>query len=511
MIPAPHASAVETLGLSYSRRIFVNRTIELDDVDAIGFDMDYTLCRYRPELEGLATELAIQHLVKRGYPDALLQIRFDPAWGIRGLVIDTAKGNVVKMDAHRHVTRAWHGLTPIGDGERRAMYASDPPRLSAGRWAMMDTLFSTPESFLYCHIVDLIEGHAGHPMEAAETRRLYADIRYCIDMVHRDDSLKSAVRNDLAKYIDVDPHLAQALHRLRSAGKKLFVLTNSDMSYTEHVMTYLLDGALSGYRTWQDYFDAIWVTACKPRFFEVAQEPFRLGEKSFDQGSREYLERDLGVSGDKILYVGDHIYGDVLKSRSTTGWRTALIMPEVEGELAALESEAEAMSLRSALEEERFDLEGALASAELSLRAARRAERKSLVDDDEGLLDPGYADDGLLAAEVADPSLADASSAELLSERETLRAWVLELRERLKHNTAESVRFTKQIDRHFNPRWGQLLNERHKHSLFGNQMKSYACLYTSRVSNLAAYSPRHKFEPPRDLLPHERMLRFVGQ
>lgn len=505
MTPPQHTSAVDTLGLRFSRRIFVNRSIDLDDIDAIGFDMDYTLCCYRAELEGLATELAIDHLARRGYPAALREVKFDPEWGIRGLVIDTAKGNVVKMDAHRHVTRAWHGLTPIDDEERRAIYASDPPRLSAERWALMDTLFSTPESFLYCHMVDLIERESGVRMAAPETRRLYADIRYCIDMVHRDDSLKSAVRADLPRYIERDPHLAPALHRLRSAGKKLFILTNSDMSYTEHVMTYLLDGALSGYRTWQDYFDAVWVTACKPRFFEIAQEPFRLGDKSFDQGSREYLEKDLGVAGDKILYVGDHIYGDVLKSRSTTGWRTALIMPEVESEFDSLESEAEALAQRSELEEERFELEGALASAELSLRAARRAERKPQTNDE-------TADaDAVEGAEAIDPELAALSGEDLLVEREALRAWVVQLRDRISHNAAESLRLTEQIDRHFNPRWGQLLNERHKHSLFGNQMKSYACLYTSRVSNLAAYSPRHSFKPPRDLLPHERMLRFVHQ
>lgn len=490
------AAGVESLALSYPRRIFVNRTIDLDEIGAIGFDMDYTLCRYKPELEVLATELAIGHLVKRGYPAGLSEIAFDPTWGIRGLVIDSAKGNVVKMDAHRHVTRAWHGLRQLTDEDRRETYASDPPRLSAERWSMMDTLFSTPESFLYCQLVDLIERETGAPMDGPETRRLYADIRYCIDLVHRDDSLKSAVRADPERYIDKDPHLGPALHRLRSAGKKLFVLTNSDMSYTEHVMTYLLDGAMSGYRSWQDYFHTIWVTARKPRFFENSEEPFRLGDKSFECGSKGYLEKELDVSGDRVLYVGDHIYGDVLKSRSTTGWRTALIMPEVEDELAALEAESEALSQRSELEEARFELEGALASAELSLRAARRAERRKGGDGD---------------GEEIDAALAGLSAEDVVAEREKLRAWVTELREQHDRNVAEVTRLTTHIERHFNRSWGQLLKERHKHSLFGNQMKSYACLYTSRVSNFAAYSPRHTFEPPRDLLPHERILHFKGE
>ncbi len=477
-----------SFGLRYERRIFVNRATLLDEIEAIGFDMDYTLCPYKPELEILATELAIGHLVRRGYPEALREIRFDPAFCIRGLVIDTARGNVVKMDAHRHVTRAWHGMRALTDEERRALYHADPPRLSAERWAMTDTLFSTPESFLYCVLVDMIERDTGKPMDSPETRRLYADIRYCIDLVHRDDSLKSAVRADLPRYIDLDPELPFALHRLRSAGKRLFILTNSDMSYTEAVMSYLLDGKLPDYKNWQDYFHLVWVTARKPSFFESLAEPFKISEKVFDQGSRPWLEKALGASGDRILYVGDHIYGDVLKSKSTTGWRTALIVPELEAELASLAAETPAIAERSELEDWRFDLETALASAEMSLRAARRAERRG--DDD-----------------APEPAQKSGNGGNVY--RDTLRALVTDLRAQLEHNASRVAALTAQIEQHHNPRWGQLLKERHKHSLFGAQMASYACLYTSRVSNFAAYSPHHAFEPPRDLLPHERVLRLA--
>jgi 5'-nucleotidase len=479
-------SLVARLGLRPERRIFVNRATALDEIEAIGFDMDYTLCRYQPELEVLATELAIEHLTRRGYAPSLRDLRFDPSFAIRGLVIDTARGNLVKMDAHRHVTRAWHGLRVLSDEERRATYHADPPRLSAERWAMTDTLFSTPESFLFSHLVDILERETGKPLEPPETRRLYADIRYCIDLVHRDDSLKSAVRADLSRYIELDPQLPHALHRLRSAGKTLFVLTNSDMGYTEAVMSYLLDGRLADYRNWQDYFHIIWVTARKPAFFESMAEPFKIADKVYDQGSRPWLERALGVHGDRILYVGDHIYGDVLKSKSTTGWRTALVVPELEAEMAALESESDAIAERSLLEDERFELETALASAEMNLRAARRAERRG--------------------DEVA-PVEAARAEPERVLEREALRGLVADLRGRLERSAVRIVELTTAIERHHNAHWGQLLKERHKHSLFGAQMASYACLYTSRVSNFAAYSPHHTFEPPRDLLPHERALR----
>ena len=34
-----------------------------------------------------------------------------------------------------------------------------------------------------------------------------------------------------------------------------------------------------------------------------------------------------------VLYVGDHIFGDVLKSKKLRGWRTFLIIPELNDEL----------------------------------------------------------------------------------------------------------------------------------------------------------------------------------
>ena len=63
-------TSVEKLSLDFPRRIFVNRGLDLNEIGAIGFDMDYTLCRYTADLEILATDLAIHHLVKRGYPES---------------------------------------------------------------------------------------------------------------------------------------------------------------------------------------------------------------------------------------------------------------------------------------------------------------------------------------------------------------------------------------------------------------------------------------------------------
>ena len=41
------------------------------------------------------------------------------------------------------------------------------------------------------------------------------------------------------------------------------------------------------------------------------------------------LSKLLGARGKDVLYIGDHIYGDILKSKKIRGWRTFLIIPEL--------------------------------------------------------------------------------------------------------------------------------------------------------------------------------------
>ena len=42
-------------------------------------------------------------------------------------------------------------------------------------------------------------------------------------------------------------------------------------------------------------------------------------------------------------------------------------------------------------------------------------------------------------------------------------------------------------------------------SQLGAQVQHYACIYTSKVSNMLAYSPNQVFRAPREKMPHERV------
>jgi len=451
----------------YSRRIFCNRNLRLDRLRFIGFDMDYTLARYTQAMEYLQSEMALARLVQRyGYDRGILAIRYDPDFAIRGLTVDTARGHILKMDSHRFVGRVWHGTKPLDAEVRRQTYTNRKVSPSDERYVMVDTLFSLPEISLYSQLVDYVDRMEAHTSKPTY-EKLWGDLRSVMDSLHRDGTLKARIRSDLARYIFEDDELAETLHRFRSSGKKLFVLTNSEPDYTQAVMSYLLDGRYPGYATWRDYFDFVGTSACKPSFF-TSEEPFYEVDEELhitdvevssvrrgaiaSGGNFLDFARLMGMVGEEVMYVGDHIYGDILRSKVHTHWRTAMVVQEMEDELDQIHAHRASLEALDTKQRHRFQL-----TLELAARAL----------------------DGERA--------------------EALRG---EIRERGR----EIQSFEQGFAASFNPGWGMLFRDRAELSAFGAQIEDYACVYTSRVSNFRFYSPQWYFRSPRDRMAHELRL-----
>jgi FMN phosphatase YigB (HAD superfamily) len=328
---------------------------------------------------------------------------------------------------------------------------------------MVDTLFSLPEISLYCQLI-----HANDSLPAGAFRppyeRLWRDLREAMDELHRDGTLKARIIQDLERYIVRDPALAETLHRFRSSGKRLFIMTNSHAPYTRKVMSFLLDAAYPGYQRWEDYFDFTVTAARKPVFFNcdepffevaadgsLATEPATALKRGrlYHGGNFQDLTRLVGMIGDEVLYVGDHIYGDILRSKRDTSWRTAMIIPEMDRELEQVQRHAPALDRLGELEEVRFQL-----NLERTARALDGDRARALGEDARAL----NREIAQLEQEIADA---------------------------------------------FSPYWGMLFRDRAELSAFGTQVEDYACVYTSRVSNFGLYSPVWYFRSPRDRMAHE--------
>ncbi len=469
------ADVVSESRVPYPRRIFCNRNLRLDRIRHVGFDMDYTLAIYEEAMEHLQAEMALERLVQNfGYPAAILAARYQPGFAIRGLAVDMAHGNVFKMDTHRFVGRVWHGPGPLEREDRKRLYTNRKLSPADPSIVMVDTLFSLPEISIYCQLVALLDELAIQTGTSApgETRisatltyeRLWRDLRQAMDELHRDGTLKARILADIPRYIRRDKSLGETLHRFRSSGKRLFLLTNSEPNYTDAVMRHLLTSAHPAYPTWRDYFDLVVTSAKKPMFFG-SEEPFReIGDDleprpepvtslkrggMYLNGNFQDLSRLAGLIGDDVLYVGDHIYGDILRSKRSTSWRTAMIVPEMEFELDRTTLLHDEVVELEQIEEQMFQLE--LDRSALALDGIRNAE----------------------------------------------------LNGQLKELNFRARALEERIANHFNPAWGQLFRDRAELSAFGAQVEDYACVYTSRVSNFRFYSPSFYFRSPRDRMAHE--------
>ena len=281
-----------------------------------------------------------------GYPSAVLDFSYDPTRWSRGLVIDVRRGNFLKMDKHKYVRVARHGSSTLPPPVRKALYARSSNKatsFSGSSFVDVDTLFQLVDAAIYEAVIDLKDGEGGNDFTDLKTyEEIYRDVRACVDLCHRDGAIKDRVKEDPGRFVVKDPNLVPMLASYKRAGMKVFLLTNSLYDYTETVMNFLAG------ENWHDLFDVIIAGSCKPAFlldprrdlFRVdpktnglrntdgvhevkALEPngahkFLAGGKVFQGGNWMHLNALLEMKhGEEILYVGDHLFSDVLRSKRT--------------------------------------------------------------------------------------------------------------------------------------------------------------------------------------------------
>jgi HAD superfamily 5'-nucleotidase-like hydrolase len=463
-------------------KLFALRTLPLGEIRAIGFDMDHTLARYRsPEIDELAFKKAARLLVRdRGYSPWLLEVDYDPAFAVRGLVLDGLRGNLLKLNRERQVVRASHGGRALSRLEAEAIYSRRRLSTAAKGFRSIDTLFEIPESHLYAQMVD---GFDRGRLKAENYLQLFRDVRWAVDTAHRNGEMKAEILEHRHFFIPQDPQLALALDRLKREGKKLFLLTNSEWSFTAGVLGHLLNGQDEARPQWTDYFDLVVVSSRKPAFFLETPPPVPVeGQpRCFTGGHAAWLESVLGAEGEQVLYVGDHIYGDVLRSKKNASWRTLLLVPELERELKLLESRSQDMRELLHLETVR---RRTLRRASVLLDQWKRNRVRR------HLLGPRLSAEATIALDHEAAHLA--SSAEALQRRVELQ-------------TLELDALTQAVEAAFNPLWGPIFRDRDEQTRFADQIQQFACAYTGKVGNLYMYDPHATVYAPVPTLPHERM------
>ncbi|CAH8355859.1 unnamed protein product [Eruca vesicaria subsp. sativa] len=489
-------------------QIFCNRSLNMKNIIAVGFDMDYTLAQYKSEtFESLAYEGTVRKLVyDLGYPKELLEWTFDWNYMVRGLVLDKKRGNILKMDRHKYVKVAYHGFKELSKEEKVEIYGTSLVRESYDEpaYALIDTLFSLAEAYMFAQLVDFKDNNPEKIPKGVDYGRMYKDVRSAVDLCHRDGTLKQMVAKEPHKYINEDSTIVPLIEMIRDSGRSTFLVTNSLWDYTNIVMNFLcggrtVNGPLACNFDWLKYFDVVITGSAKPGFFheesranlfevelesgmlintdngtpmtQIGDPSPKISLKSEDKACRVFQGGNVGhlhnllsiESSSQVLYVGDHIYGDILRSKKVLGWRTMLVVPELAKEVELLWELRDWRKRLLLMKNELDSVDDMIHHLNWSLKFG----------------DVNENDKHEMLSAVRD----------LEFKRD---------QERLNHQEAQ-----RKIHQKFHKVWGQLMKTGCQSSRFAHQVERFACLYTSHVSNLSMYSPEKYYRPTEDLMSHE--------
>ncbi|KAL7432680.1 hypothetical protein ACHAXH_008482 [Discostella pseudostelligera] len=492
-----------------SNDVFCNRELRLDNLRAIGFDMDYTLAQYQqPQFDKLAFDGAKAKLVHSlGYPKEVLDLEYDHTYWVRGLIIDTQRGNFLKIDRHKYVRVAYHGFQQISSKMRKQLYSrtfNKVPSFTEKSYVNMDTLFQHVDAHLFASLIEMKDFGEHEFLDVRTYEEIYRQIRECVDLCHRDGVIKDEVARDPTKYLVLDNGLVPMLRDFRNAGVKVFLLTNSYWEYTSTAMNYLfherrVDEATQKKNEWLELFDLVVVGSCKPAYltdpnlnlFRVMPEDGSLkntdglfeiealGEngpakfleigKTFQGGNWNHLQAMLDIeAGEEILYVGDHLYADVLRSKRALGWRSCFIMPELVEEMRIFHKQLGLWNSIMELRKLREELNSYADALRREMKSASFSDGRHL----EKKLSQIEEDDGKVKIKLTDA-----------------------------HSEYHSA---------FHSRWGQMFVAGYQDSRFGYFVKNYACLYTSKATNLGLASTSRAFRTSGELLPHDNLMTDIS-
>uniref|UniRef100_A0A1B6LFR7 5'-nucleotidase domain-containing protein 1 n=1 Tax=Graphocephala atropunctata TaxID=36148 RepID=A0A1B6LFR7_9HEMI len=340
--------------------------LRLGEYDCIGFDLDNTLCEYNISSNvGMEYSILAKFLVEeKGYdPHHLLQPLDSTSHDFiqKGLVIDFAHGNLLKIGENGLICRASHGtkamtLTDIVNtygSERRWEVTSEFCKNMIIAWegplsermrALFD-YFDMPASLAFARIIDSLDQKLGQP---ADIYNVWPDVKaglcymYSRENFKKNEGYFKEMRSNPQKFIKkCNPALMDWLKSIKES-KVTFLITGSNCDFASMTAETCLG------KNWRSLFDVVVCFARKPGFFTGCR-PFielngleetnpidgnalKFGEM-YSQGNWQELYqlfgRNIGKKEPRCLYFGDNLIQDVYAPSEYTKCDTVAVVEEL--------------------------------------------------------------------------------------------------------------------------------------------------------------------------------------
>ena len=214
-----------------NQKVFVNRILNMKKIKYIGLDMDHTLIRYKTKnFEALVYQFIVDDLIhNQNYPTIIKTFKFNFNDAIRGLVVDSKNGNILKLSRYGSIRQSYHGTQKINYPDQKQFYRSTYVDLGDPNYMAIDTSFSIAFCVLYAQLVDLKDKK---PHELPTYNVIALDVLNSVDKVHADGSLKNEISKHLDQFVIKEQSVVEGLKQFIRHGKKIFILTNSEYYYT---------------------------------------------------------------------------------------------------------------------------------------------------------------------------------------------------------------------------------------------------------------------------------------
>eukprot|EP00026_Physarum_polycephalum_P003254 Phypoly_transcript_03264.p2 GENE.Phypoly_transcript_03264~~Phypoly_transcript_03264.p2 ORF type:complete len:242 (+),score=24.47 Phypoly_transcript_03264:1745-2470(+) len=240
------------------------------------------------------------------------------------------------------------------------------------------------------------------------------------------------------------------------------MLTNSPYNFADAGMQYMLRDVLPPeVKHWTEMFDVVLTQCDKPNFFGRGRS-FRIQDpdsgknfwhkiNKFERGAVYVggsLSEFMAISqwkGNRVLYFGDHLFSDLMEPSIREGWRTGVIIKELEKEVEIQNSP-----------EYRSGLSELLATEEMIHKCQFYHG----------------------------------------PDRENVLRWLKNRRFDLRLGLKEV----------FNKYFGSVFRTHTNPTMFSHGLQQYADLYTCKIENFAECPLDFSFFPARNFLPHEFKL-----
>jgi HAD superfamily 5'-nucleotidase-like hydrolase len=344
----------------------------VEEYDAIGFDMDLTLARYkfRPFFQ-ILYECAVAKLVRdHDYPNDLFpdDELLDHFLAFSGRsVVDLKRFYLLKLGKNGEVLRGFSGYDQLTAEEIKEAYGPegkltsvDLDNLSFGKeFYFTSDMFKIDYPLVFLQIKQLLKKKGKYPLLESKTGQdILQDLSDASNFNYHHYHKKYTPPEEIGFYFPmlkvnpkrflykIDPRVFQKLRELKAQGKIVFLVTNAHVGYYDIIFPFITQEE-------QDAVDTlhyVGMNGCKPSFFTKPYKNkfFKVDyskrdlkgdhDKDFDS-NKFFLEgnaaeltdefrKRTGKDDVKVLYFGDNSTGD-MQCSDCEGWENAFVFEEL--------------------------------------------------------------------------------------------------------------------------------------------------------------------------------------